>query len=123
MTVPKVPFQALTDEMHEWLLANPALIFKSEWTDCQWCPHDWHSLVCRVCRCMTSQDRPDDTWRPVRGFDHADQARLISHETGVDGWAATACVGVRIAPHQPSPPRLKRLLYGQPVPSDIGAVK
>jgi hypothetical protein len=111
----KVRFPVVTDEMHEWLLANRQSLITSTFVICHWCDHDWHANRCHNCTCESSRSRPDDTWRPKLSYTTPDQARRIAHDTGLDGWSATACAGVTIKPGTPSPGRLKNLVYGKGV--------
>lgn len=113
MTKPRVRIQRLTDEMHEWLLKQPRGMMHLGFSDkCGWCGHDWHTIKCNTCRCTNSRERLDDTWRPrLTAPGHQDYARIISHDTGADGWAATAATGL-IRPNQINPSVIKKYLYG-----------
>jgi hypothetical protein len=74
----KVRFPVVTDEMHEWLLANRQSLITSTFVICHWCDHDWHANRCHNCTCESSRSRPDDTWRPKLGYTTPD---LVANET------------------------------------------
>lgn len=112
----RVAFQHLDDEMHAYLLQKRWTQLYSTSSYCPWCTHDWHAERCSnssACRCETARARLDDTWRPELNYGHEDNTRRIARDTGVDGYVARACVGVRPTEWTHSPCRLKNLVYGK----------
>lgn len=110
---PKVAVQHLDDEMHEWLLIQRQTKAYFDYTLCDWCQHGWHAEACaRNCRCDTSRQRRDDTWRPPVTLLPTDMARRIGHDTGCDGYAAQFCTGRRNY-RRINSVTLRDLLYGK----------
>lgn len=83
---------------------------------CRWCTHVWHGLPCsdNSCWCESTTASRDDSWRPRLAGTYSDRAKVVMHETGVDGWVAQLVVIPKSAPGSGSlMMRVRAALYGR----------
>jgi hypothetical protein len=114
----------VVSDLSDWLIDQAFLAGappSTAWTPigkCSWCPHEWHGNVCSwsACTCEGSHTSQDDSWRPKLAGGRQDRMAEVMHDTGCDGWTASAATAGT------QPPRFARLaaasvssyLYGYP---------
>jgi hypothetical protein len=83
--------------------------------ECYWCAHAEHGLKCGDCRCPTSYDHRDETWRPARQYTEEWKLSMTMDTLGCDGWVARFLH--RKGPHLKPPHRrsdVEQAMYGRP---------